>query len=103
MKTSLLNTLIVTAALSAVSGFAQAAPRSQYDDMANDTVSNTTRAAVKADYLKARADGTLVQLGGEDTFAKAPAVADLSQPAKTRAEVISDLRKTVFKHPVGEI
>ena len=103
MKTSILNALIVTAALSAVSGFARAAPHNQYDDMVQNTVSNTTRAAVKADYFKSRAAGTLIQLGGEETFAKAPAAVDASQPAKTRAQVISELQMAVVKHSIGEI
>jgi hypothetical protein len=54
MKSSILNTLIITAALAATSGFAQAAPSSQYHDAGYNTVSNTSRAAVKADYLNAR-------------------------------------------------
>lgn len=92
MKTSILNTLIITAALSAVSGFAQAAPSSQYYDAGYNTVSNTTREAVRADYLNAVKTGTLVQLGGQDTFAKAPAVQAASQPGKTRAEVARELQ-----------
>lgn len=104
MKTSILNALIVTATLSAVSGIAQAAPHNQYHDEVQNTVSNTTRQTVLADYFKSRANGTLIQLGGQDTFARAPAVVNDSKPAKTRAQVINELQKAVVKqHPVGEV
>lgn len=92
MKSSILNTLIITAALSAVAGFAQAAPSSQYHDAGYNTVSNTTREAVRADYLNAVKTGTLVQLGGQDTFAKAPAVQASSQLAKSRTQVKDELQ-----------
>jgi hypothetical protein len=103
LKTSILNTLIIIAALAATSGFAQAAPSSQYHDAGYKTVSNTTRAAVKVEVLKARADVTLVQLGGEDTFANAPAVLTGSPLGKIRARFKSQLRMAVFMHPVGEV
>jgi hypothetical protein len=92
MKTSILNTLIITAALAATSGFAQAAPSSQYHDAGASTVSNTSRAAVKADYLNAQAAGTLVQLGGQDTFVKAPSTQAASQLAKSRTDVKRELQ-----------
>lgn len=96
MKTSLLRTLIITAALSAVAGFAQAAPNiashSQYYDAGYNTASNTTREAVRAAYLNAVKTGTLLELGGQDTFAKAPAVQTSSQLAKSRTEVKNELK-----------
>ena len=102
MKSSIFNTLIITAALAATSGFAQAAPSSQYHDAGYNTVSNTTRAAVKADYLNARAAGTLVQLGGQDTFAKAPVTASSTLSAKSRIDVKSELQMALATPLRGE-
>ena len=98
MKTSILNTLIITAALAATSGFAQAAPSSQYHDAGYNTASNTSRAAVQADYLNAVKTGTWVQLGGQDTFAKAPATVTAGQSGKSRAEVKSELQMAISSH-----
>ena len=103
MKTSILNTLIITAALAATSGFAQAAPSSQYHDAGYNTVSNISRAAVQADYLTAVKTGTLVQLGGQDTFAKAPATVTAGQSGKSRAEVKSELHMAMLANVRSDI
>ncbi len=103
MKTSTLNALIITAALSAVSGFAQAAPSSQYNDMVQNTISSTSRDAVRADYLKAREAGVLVQIGGQDSFAKAPVAVDGNPSTKTRAQVISELHMALAMPLRGEV
>jgi hypothetical protein len=103
MKTSILNTLIITAAMGAASGFAQAAPSSQYNDMVQNTISSTSRDTVRADYFKALEAGALVQIGGQDSFAKAPVVVDRNQSTKTRAQVISELRMAMAMPLHGEL
>jgi Domain of unknown function (DUF4148) len=87
MKTKLIAaTVFALAAMSGASAFAQ----SYKDNLPFTMSSNLTRAQVQADYLQARKEGTLPQLGetGEYvTVAKAPVASTVTR-AEVRAEAI---------------
>jgi hypothetical protein len=91
MKTSFINTLIVTAALSVISTFAQAANQGDRDYGAFIQATNTSavsRDTVCTEYNTAKQNGTLGSLNERDYFSNK---INHSQVGKTRAEVISDL------------
>ncbi len=88
MKTKLIAvTVVALAAMSGVSAFAEKNP---YVFKSIDLSTATTRAQVQAEYLQARKEGSLVQMGetGEYTAAvKAPVASTVSR-AEVRAGAI---------------
>jgi Domain of unknown function (DUF4148) len=91
MKTKLIAaTVVALAAMSGVSAFAQ----SYKDNFPVQVSSSMTRAQVQADYLQARKEGTLPQVGetGEYTaVVKAPVASTVSR-AEVRAQAIQAAR-----------
>ena len=91
MKTKLIAASVVAlAAMSSVSAFAQ----SYKDNFPIQMSSNTTRAQVQADYLQARKEGTLPQLGETGEYAvvaKAPVASTVTR-AEVRAEAIASAK-----------
>jgi Domain of unknown function (DUF4148) len=89
MKTKLIAaTVVALAAMSSVSAFAEKNP---YTFKPIDLSTNTTRAQVQAEYLQARKEGTLPQIGetGEYMAAvKAPAESTVTR-AEVRAQAIA--------------
>jgi hypothetical protein len=83
------SALIAMASLSAASAFAN---DSEYPvaQAANTTVSSTTRAQVRAEYLQAKREGTLIQ--SDDSY---PTAASTQSSGKTRAEVQAELNNAV--------
>jgi DNA-binding IclR family transcriptional regulator len=87
MKTKLIAaTVVALAAMSGVSAFAEG----DYTSKPIDLTTNTTRAQVQAEYLQARKEGTLVQVGETGEYAaamKAPVQSTVSR-AEVRAQAI---------------
>ncbi|MDB5849086.1 MAG: hypothetical protein JWP29_2838 [Rhodoferax sp.] len=81
----LASSLIAVASLSAASAFAGDNDYPGVQASAASTVSNTTRAQVRAEYLQAKREGTLIQ--SDDAY---PVVAAQAS-GKTRAEVQAEL------------
>lgn len=78
------SALIAIASLSAASAFAG---DSDFPGVqASNTVSNTTREQVRAEYLQAKREGTLIQ--SDDVY---PTAASSQAGGKTRAEVRAEL------------
>jgi Domain of unknown function (DUF4148) len=91
MKTKLIAaTVVALAAMSGVSAFAS----TYSDNLPVKVSSNTTRAQVQADYLQARKEGTLPQVGEAGEYAaavKAPVASSVTR-AEVRAQAIQSAR-----------
>jgi Domain of unknown function (DUF4148) len=87
MKTKFVVASVV--ALAAMSGMSAAFAENEYMPKPIDLTSNTTRAQVRAEYLQARKDGTLPQMGdaGNVIGVKAPQATTLTR-AEVRAQAI---------------
>jgi Domain of unknown function (DUF4148) len=87
MKTKLIAaTVVALAAMSGVSAFAS----TYSDNLPVQVNSSTTRAQVQADYLQARKEGTLPQVGETGEYAaavKAPVASSVNR-AEVRAQAI---------------
>jgi hypothetical protein len=88
MKTKLIAaTVVALAAMSGVSAFAS----TYSDNLPVQVSSSTTRAQVQADYLQARKEGTLPQVGEAGEYvavAKAPVASTVTR-AEVRAQAIA--------------
>ena len=80
------SALIAIASLSAASAFANDSDSDFPGVQASNTVSNTTREQVRAEYLQAKREGTLIQ--SDDSY---PTAASSQASGKTRAEVRAEL------------
>jgi Domain of unknown function (DUF4148) len=90
MKTKLIAaTVVALAAMSGASAFAQ----SYKDNFPVTMSSNVTRAQVQADFLQARKEGTLPQVGEAAQYAEAKApVASTATRAEVRALAIQSAK-----------
>jgi hypothetical protein len=92
MKTKLIAaTVVALAATSGVSAFAS----TYSDNLPVQVSSSTTRAQVQADYLQARKEGSLPQVGETGEYAvvaKAPVASTVTR-AEVRAEAIASAKQ----------